>query len=184
MLISYRGHMPDVAPDVFVAPTAAVVGAVRLAPGSSVWFGAVLRGDQNEIRVGARSNVQDNAVVHADPPAYPGTPVEIGDDVTVGHAAVLHGCTIGDGAIVGARCVVLDGAVVGARTLLAAGSLVAPGVVLPAEVVAVGSPAKVVRDLTEEDLTLYAQPPAMYTAMAAEYRNLDTSTWSLGGVHR
>jgi carbonic anhydrase/acetyltransferase-like protein (isoleucine patch superfamily) len=127
MVLAFEGEEPQVAEGVYVAENATLVGAVSIGEGSSVWFGAVLRADQNRIRVGRRSNIQDNAVLHADPPDYPGSPLVLGDDVTVGHAAVLHGCRIGDGAVIGSGSIVLDGAEIGAGALLGAGALVPPG---------------------------------------------------------
>ena len=116
MIYDYDGHQVEMTGQVFVAPSADVIGKVRLGDGSSIWFGAVLRGDNDWIVVGEGSNVQDGTIIHTDP----GLPVVIGKDVTVGHGVMLHGCEIGDGSLIGNRAVVLDGAKVGPRCLIAA----------------------------------------------------------------
>ncbi|MGW8698159.1 gamma carbonic anhydrase family protein [Streptomyces eurythermus] len=170
MVLAFEGEEPQVAEGVYVAENATLVGAVSIGEGSSVWFGAVLRADQNRILVGRRSNIQDNAVLHADPPDYPGSPLVLGDDVTVGHAAVLHGCRIGDGAVIGSGSIVLDGAEIGAGALLGAGALVPPGASIPPGVLAVGAPAKVVRELTAEEREGLARPSRVYESLAVRYR--------------
>ncbi|MTD56052.1 gamma carbonic anhydrase family protein [Amycolatopsis pithecellobii] len=163
------GATPELAGDVFVAPTAALIGAVRIGPGASIWFGAVLRADQNRIEIGAGTNIQDNAVLHADPADYPGYPVLLGEDVTVGHGAVLHGCSVGSGALIGSGAIVLDGASIGAGALVAAGALVPAGREIEPGVLAVGSPAKVVRELTEQERAGLVRPPQLYRALAERY---------------
>ncbi|MFR9727752.1 gamma carbonic anhydrase family protein [Saccharopolyspora sp. MS10] len=170
MIVEFEGHRPTIDPSAFVADGAVLVGRVTLGAQSSVWFHAVLRADQNDIAVGARSNLQDGVVVHADPPDYPGTPVLIGDGVTVGHGAVLHGCTIEDGAIVGSGSVVLDGARIGAGSLVAAGSVVLPGSDIAPGTLAAGSPARVRRELTDDERDGFARPHVVYTTLAANYR--------------
>ena len=139
---------PAVADDAWVAPGATVVGAVTVGPGSSVWYGAVLRGDGDRISVGARTNIQDGCVLHADP----GIPLTVGDGVSVGHRAVLHGCTVGEDALIGMGAVVLNGARIGPRCLVAAGALVLEGVEIPAQSLVAGSPAKVRRPLTDDEV--------------------------------
>lgn len=130
----------------FIAPNAAVIGDVTLHENSSVWFSCVLRGDADRIEVGAGSNIQDGTVLHADP----GFPMVVGENVTVGHNAMLHGCTIGDGTLVGINAVVLNGAVVGKGCLIGANALVTEGTVIPDGSMVLGSPAKVVKHLGEE----------------------------------
>lgn len=134
---------------VFVAADAVVVGDVELGDDVGVWYGVVLRGDINSIRIGARTNVQDRVVVHVDEPDAP-TVVE--EDVTIGHAAVLHGCTVRRGALVGMHSTVLNGAVVGEEAMVAAGALVAPGTEIPARCLAAGVPAKVRRELSDDEV--------------------------------
>ena len=131
----------------FVAESAAVIGRVTLAEDVSVWFNAVIRGDNDTIRIGARSNVQECAILHVDP----GFPMLIGEGVTIGHAAILHGCTIGDGALVGIGAIVLNGARIGAGAMIGAGALVPPGKEIPPNSVVMGSPGKVVREVRPEE---------------------------------
>ena len=156
---------PEVAPGVFVADTARVIGRVRLAAGSSVWFGAVLRGDNEPIEIGERSNVQEGAVLHTDP----GYPLRIGTGVTVGHQAMLHGCTIGDGSLVGIQAVVLNGAVIGRDCLVGAGSLVPEGKVFPDGSLILGTPARVVRPLSAEEIDGLRRASEVYVLKGAEY---------------
>ena len=130
----------------FIAPNAAVIGDVTLHENASVWFSCVLRGDADRIEVGAASNIQDGTVMHADP----GYPMVVGENVTVGHNAMLHGCSIGDGSLVGINAVVLNGARVGKGCLIGANALVTEGMEIPDGSMALGSPAKIVRQLSEE----------------------------------
>lgn len=136
----------DAHPTSWVAPTASVIGKVHLAQESSVWFGAVIRGDNELISIGPGSNVQDGAVLHTDP----GFPMTVGKDVTIGHQAMLHGCQVGDGSLIGIQAVVLNGAQIGANCLIGAKALVTEKMVIPDGSLVLGSPAKVVRTLTEE----------------------------------
>jgi carbonic anhydrase/acetyltransferase-like protein (isoleucine patch superfamily) len=139
MFIDHRGKAPRVAASAFVAPTAILIGDVVVGEESSIWFGAVLRADSGTIRIGARTSIEDNAVIHASA----GRGTVIGNDVTVGHCAVLDDCTIRSGALIGSNAVILNGAVVGANTLVAAGSVVTVDEQVPERTVAAGSPAKV-----------------------------------------
>ncbi len=143
-------HTPETPPPgrFWVAPGAHVIGQVRLGEDVGVWFGAVLRGDNAAIEVGARSNVQENAVLHVDP----GTPLHVGEGVTIGHGAIVHGCTIGDNVLVGMGAVVMNRAVVGQDSLVAAGAVVTEGRMFPPGSLIVGSPARVVRALTEAEI--------------------------------
>lgn len=142
------GVTPRMAESAWVADSAQVMGNVELADGASVWFGAVIRGDTETIRIGKRSNIQDMSVLHADV----GMPLKVGDDVTVGHKVMLHGCTIGDGSLIGIGAVVLNGAKIGKGCLVGAGSLVTEGKEFPDGSMILGSPAKAVRQLTPEQL--------------------------------
>lgn len=160
--------LEDTAPQVhgaWVAPTAVLTGDVRLGPGASVWYGCVLRGDGDVIAIGANSNVQDLTVMHADP----GKPVHVGDGVTIGHRALLHGCTIGDGALVGMGAIVLNHADVGAGSLIGAGALVIEGATIPPRSLVLGSPAKVIRTLTDEEVAAIAGNADVYLRLAARY---------------
>ena len=131
----------------WVAPSASVMGNVIMKPDSSVWFGATVRGDNEPITIGERSNVQDGSVLHSDP----GMPLTIGPDVTIGHMVMLHGCTIGEGSLIGIGSTILNGAKIGKGSIIGAHALVTEGKEIPDGVLAVGSPAKVVRELTPED---------------------------------
>jgi len=145
-LYQYGEHRPAVYADVYIAETADVIGQVTLKARSSVWYQAVLRGDTDHLEVGEESNIQDGAVLHADP----GFPLKVGNGVTVGHQAMLHGCTIGDGCLIGIQAVVLNGAVIGENSLVGAGAFIKEGAVFPPNSLIVGSPAKVVRELSED----------------------------------
>lgn len=151
----------------FVAPDAAVIGAVELGEDSSVWYGAVLRGDTEPIRVGARSNIQDGTVVHTDE----GFPTTIGDGVTVGHNVILHGCTIADGCTIGMGAILLNGSRVGANSLVAAGALLPEGREYPADSLVMGVPARAVRELTEAERARVAEGSEVYVLRAREHRD-------------
>jgi carbonic anhydrase/acetyltransferase-like protein (isoleucine patch superfamily) len=161
---------PRIAASAWLAPGAAVVGDVEIGPDSSVWYGATLRGDVNAIRVGARSNLQDQCVVHVTRDRFG---CDIGDEVTVGHRAVVHGCTIGDGALVGIGAIVLDGARVGEGSLVAAGALVAPGFAVPDGALVVGVPARVSRRLDEGERALQRRRALEYVETAREHASLE-----------
>ena len=154
-IVPYDGVTPTVANGVFIADTARVIGDVHLGEQTSIWYGTVIRGDVFPIRIGARVSVQDGTIVHVTTDRFATT---VGDDVTVGHRAVLHGCTIEDGALVGMGAVVMDEAVVGAGAMVAAGALVTPGTVIPPGMVAMGLPARPVRPLrdVERDFLTYS----------------------------
>ncbi len=149
----------------FVAPNATLRGNVVIGEQASIWFGAVVRGDTELVQVGARTNVQDLAVLHADP----GFPCRLGADVTIGHAAVVHGATVEDGALIGIRAVVLNGAVVGTGTIVGAGAVVTEGMVIPPRKLVVGVPARVVRDLGEEDIDRNRHAASHYVEAARVY---------------
>jgi carbonic anhydrase/acetyltransferase-like protein (isoleucine patch superfamily) len=159
-------RLPDVAADAWIAPDADVIGRVTLGPKSSVWFHAVLRGDQEPIEVGEGSNVQDFCMLHTDP----GFPLRVGRNVTVGHHVVLHGCTVGDESLVGIGAVILNGATVGANCLVGARSLITEGKAIPDGSVVMGAPAKVVREVTEQDRASMALNTLHYVERARAYR--------------
>ncbi len=167
---SFSGRSPRFGRRVFVASTAAVVGDVVLGDDASVWYGAVLRADMREIRVGARSNVQDNAVIHVDEPDFPAL---VAEDVTVGHAAILHGCRVERGALVGMHATVLNGAVVGEEAVVAAGALVPPGMVVPPRTLVAGVPAKVRRELGPEEVEHTRRNVRAYLELKARYLAAD-----------
>jgi len=143
-----------------------VIGDVILGEESSIWFNAVVRGDVHTIRIGRRSNIQDASVVHVTHDQFP---VRIGDRVTVGHSAVIHGCTLGDGCLIGMHATLLDGAEIGEGALVGAGSLVSPGTVIPPGVLALGNPARVKRDLTKAEIAQVAEASDLYVRYAESH---------------
>lgn len=149
----------------FIAPNATVVGDVELAESVTVWYQAVIRGDSNTVKVGARTNIQDGTVIHVDHDA----PVEIAENVTVGHQCMLHGCTIEKGALIGMGSTILNHAVIGENSLIGAGSLVTEGKVIPPNVLAFGRPAKVIRPLTEEEIEKNRQNIQHYVELGEQY---------------
>ena len=164
--VAYGDLMPTVDERVFVADTARVIGDVHIGAGSSIWYATVVRGDVFPIRIGARVSLQDGTVVHVTTDRYATT---IEDDVTVGHRAVLHGCTIEAGALVGMNAVVMDQAVIGAGAMVAAGALVTPGTVIPPGMVAMGSPARPVRPLRDQERQFLTYSAGHYVDIAATY---------------
>ena len=160
-------HEDLVAAGVFLAPNAVIRGNVRIDADASVWFGAVIRGDTERVEIGKRSNVQDLAVLHFDP----GYPCLVGADVTIGHAAVVHGSTIGDGSLIGIRAVVLNGASVGAGAIIGAGAVVTEGSHIPPGSMAVGVPAKVKRELTADDIERIRHAAQHYVTASRAYQS-------------
>jgi carbonic anhydrase/acetyltransferase-like protein (isoleucine patch superfamily) len=167
LIRAFGGKAPRLAGSVWVADGAVIIGDVEIGPESSVWFGAVVRGDVNHIRVGARTNLQDYSVLHVTSGTHP---TIVGDDVTLGHRATLHGCTVKDRCLVGIGATVMDGAVVGEDAMVAAGSLVPPGMVVPPGMLALGSPAKIKRQLTLEEIEYFRKSAANYAGYAEQYR--------------
>jgi carbonic anhydrase/acetyltransferase-like protein (isoleucine patch superfamily) len=159
-------HGPILAATAWVAPGAHVMGQVELAENASIWFGAVLRGDNEPIRIGVGSNVQENAVLHTDWKF----PLTVGDHVTIGHQAMLHGCTIGEGSLIGIQAVVLNGARIGRHCLIGAGALIPEGKEIPDRSVVMGAPGKVVRELTDADIARIRSGVDSYVAKAASMR--------------
>ncbi|MFH9006297.1 gamma carbonic anhydrase family protein [Streptomyces afghaniensis] len=168
MITGIGGREPQVDPEAFVAPTASVIGSVTLGAGASVWYGAVLRGDVEAISVGASSNVQDNCTLHADP----GFPVTVGERVSIGHNAVVHGATVEDDCLIGMGATVLNGAVIGAGSLVAAQALVPQGMVVPPGSLVAGVPAKVRRELSEEERQGVTLNGTMYAELAKAHREV------------
>jgi carbonic anhydrase/acetyltransferase-like protein (isoleucine patch superfamily) len=159
------GRTPTIDPTAWVAPSADVIGDVTLAAGATVWFGAVLRADVAPVKIGARSNIQDGTVCHADP----GYPLTVGEGCTIGHQVMLHGCTIEDGALVGMGSTILNGAVIGAGSLVGANALVTEGKVFPPNSLIIGSPAKAVRELDEAARAGLLQSAKHYADKGAAY---------------
>ncbi|HEY5634087.1 MAG TPA: gamma carbonic anhydrase family protein [Burkholderiaceae bacterium] len=159
--------VPELHAEAWVAPEAQVIGRVRLDAGASVWFGATLRGDNELIWIGEGSNVQDSAVLHTDP----GFALTVGRNVLIGHQAMLHGCTVGDGTLIGIQAVVMNGAKIGRNCLIGAGALVTEGKEIPDNSVVLGSPGKVVRQLGENEIARNANGVQRYRQRAAYYRS-------------
>lgn len=166
LVLGLDDWQPDMDDSAWAAPGSYLIGAVQLAADVSVWYGAVLRADNETIRVGAGSNIQDGCVVHADP----GFPAVLGSGVTVGHRAVLHGCTVEDGCLIGMGAVVLNGAVIGGGSLLAAGTVVREGAKIPPGSLVAGVPGKVRREVTDEEKTRIRLAARRYVANADRHR--------------
>ncbi len=171
LIQNYKEISPQIASDVFVAQTAAIIGDVHIGAGSSIWFGAVLRGDVFPIRIGESVSIQDNAVIHVTSGQHATT---VGNRVTVGHAAVLHGCTIDDSCIVGMGAIVLDQAHVHRHCIVGAGALVTSGTHIPEGYLAVGTPARPKRKLTRKELDWIESSADHYVSLAQDYRDTNT----------
>lgn len=163
--------LPRIDPSAWVAPGAVVVGDVEIGADSSVWYGTVVRGDVHFVRIGARTNVQDNCVLHVTRDRFA---CEVGDEVTVGHRAVVHGCRVGDGALVGIGAIVLDGARVGEGAVVGAGAVVTPGVEIEPRGLAVGVPARVVRSISDEERELQRRRTLDYVETARAHAREDS----------
>lgn len=167
MSIYLIGHKrPQIAPSAWIAANATVIGDVRLAANASIWWNAVLRGDNDPIHIGENSNIQDGSVLHTDE----GVPMHIGRNVTVGHLVMLHGCTVGDGSLIGIGSIVLNRAVIGKHSIVGANTLIPEGKTYPDRVLIVGSPGKVVRELSDEDVARLLGSAAHYVENARRYR--------------
>jgi len=167
MLYALEDRVPHIADGAWVAENATVIGSVRLAAGSSVWFNCVLRGDNDDLIVGENSNVQDGSVLHTDA----GIKLVIGRGCTIGHQVMLHGCSIGDNSLIGIQSVVLNRAVIGRNSIVGAGSLVAEGKQFPDGVLLLGSPAKVVRELTAPEIQVLQYTSQIYVQNAQRFRD-------------
>lgn len=165
-IYSLGSKTPQVSPSAWIAPNATIIGDVRLAANSSVWWNCVLRGDNDPIVIGENSNVQDGSILHTDD----GIPLTIGRDVTVGHMVMLHGCTIGDGSLIGMGAIVLNSVVIGRNCLIGAGALIPEGKVIPDNSLVVGSPGRVVHELTEKHLARIAHSAEHYVSNALDYQ--------------
>ncbi|MBR3243183.1 MAG: gamma carbonic anhydrase family protein [Parasporobacterium sp.] len=168
MILSFNGKTPDLGSAAFVAENATLVGDIQVGEGASIWYGAVLRGDNDPIRIGKNTNIQDNTVVHVDE----GYPVLIGDDVTIGHSCIIHGCEIGDRCLIGMGAIIMNGAKIGKNSIVGAGALVTENKEFPEGSLIVGSPAKVKSEVTEDSLNLIDYSSSHYVREAAVYSNL------------
>ena len=160
--------IPHIDPTAWIAPNATVIGDVRLAANVSIWWGAVLRGDNDPITIGEGTNIQDGSILHTDE----GIPLTLGRNITVGHMVMLHGCTVGDGTLVGIKSVVLNGAVIGKNCLIGANTLIAEGKEIPDRSLVMGSPGKIVRELTDEQVARFARNARHYVQNAQRYQTL------------
>jgi len=166
-LIAFLNDQPSIHRTVFVASNASIIGRVEIGMDSSVWYNAVVRGDINLIRIGERTNIQDGSILHVTRQLS----VKIGDDVTVGHRAIVHGCTVGKGSLIGMGAIILDGAHVGPHALIAAGAVVREGFTVPEGALAAGIPARIVRDLTVEEQTHLLSSAQHYVGYAQQHRS-------------
>ena len=178
----FRGLMPKIAPDAFIAETAVIIGDVEIGPGASIWYGCILRGDVNRIRIGRDTNIQDGTIIHCNHDSQGdyretggGEPTFIGDNVTVGHLALLHACTVEDGGFIGMRAAVLDRAVVESGAMVAAGALVPPGKRVPTGQLWAGNPARYLRDVRDQERGYMSYIPDHYRELAEEYRESKTA---------
>ncbi len=167
MIRVFKSRRPIIAPSTYVDDSAQVIGDVEIGEESSVWMNVVIRGDVNYIRIGNRTNVQDGTIVHV--MREPSHPTLVGDDVTVGHGAILHGCTVADRCLIGMGAILLNGAAVGEDCIVAAGTLLPEGAVVPARSLVMGSPGRVRRQLTEDELAFIRQSAANYVAYRLDY---------------
>ncbi len=168
LILPYRGVRPAIAADAFIAPNATIIGDTVIGPGTGIWFGCVLRGDVHQIRVGSRVNIQDGTIVHV---SGGRSPTFIGDDVSIGHMALIHGCTLEHEAFVGMGAIVMDEVVVETGAMVAAGALVTPGKRVRAGELWAGRPAKLMRALTEEDYKITRGTAENYAKLAQQYRS-------------
>lgn len=169
MIIAYKNKRPSIDKEAYVSSNATVIGDVALEKGSSVWFHTVVRGDKDHIHIGEDSNVQDNCTLHTDPQHV----LTIGKRVTIGHNAVLHGCHIADEVLVGMGAIILNGACIGSHSIIAAGALVKEGQMIPENSLAVGSPARVIRNVRKEQIDEILENAEHYAALAQEYKEHD-----------
>ncbi len=170
MIMQYKDKTPKVSESAYIAPSADIIGEVTLGDNTSIWPHATLRGDMASITIGDDSNIQDNSVVHVNT----GLPTVVGNNVTVGHSAVLHGCTVGDNCLIGMGAILLDGSVIGENSIVGAGALVTPNKVFPPRSMIIGSPAKAIRELTDEEIERVRDNGERYVLYAAEYRDMNS----------
>ena len=166
MILPFKGKLPDIDESVFIANGAIIIGDVEIEKDSSVWFNAVVRGDVHYIRIGERTNIQDGSILHVTNDKHF---LEIGNEVTIGHNAVIHGCILKNNILIGMGAVILDSAVINSNSLIAAGSLIREGFIVPEGVLAAGVPAKIKRDLTEEEIRSINESASGYVKYSKEY---------------
>lgn len=167
MFYRYKEHVPTIDETTFIADSAQLIGDVIIGAQSSIWFNVVLRGDEGQIKIGERTSIQENTVCHL----YEGFPLTVGNDVTVGHSAIIHGCTIKDGALIGMGATILDGAIIGENSIIGANSLIPAGKEIPPNSLVLGSPGKVIREISDKDRELLRLSIDGYIKNAKEYRD-------------
>lgn len=167
MILAYKGITPQIGKNVFIAPTAVIIGDVKIGDNSSIWYGTVVRGDRDVITIGQNTNIQDNCTVHTDP----GKPVTIGNNVSVGHSAVVHGCTLEDNCLIGINATVLNAAVIKTGSVIGSGAVVRQGQSVGPLQLAAGVPAIVKKELTETDVEGILQTSRTYMMLSQEHRN-------------
>jgi len=165
-ILPYKDAYPKLEADVFVAPGAWVIGDVTIGKGSSIWFNTVVRGDENYVRIGSESNIQDNSTLHVTGSQFP---LEIGDRITIGHRAIVHGCLIEDDCLIGMGAIIMDGVRIGRGSLVAAGAVVTPGTIIPPESVVMGVPGKVEKRVEEAERRLIEESVSHYLQLALDY---------------
>lgn len=178
-VMNYEGHVPSVSVTAFVAPSASVIGNVKIGANSSIWYGTTLRGDVNSITVGSDTNIQDNSIVHVAKDNMKGVemPVTIGDRVTIGHGATLHGCTVMNDSFIGMGAVLMDGSTVESGAMVAAGALVTAGSIVPSGQIWAGNPAKMLRKLTEGEASFFAKSAENYAALGRAHLAENSKSW-------
>ena len=172
IILPYRDILPKIAPTAFIAPTATVIGDVEIGEDAGIWFGCIIRGDVNIIRIGARTNIQDGTIIHV---SKDGQGTFIGDDVTIGHMVLLHACTLQSGCFIGMHATIMDDCVVETGGMLAAGALLTPGKRIAAGQLWAGSPARPLRDVGEAERAVIARTIPRYVGLAREYRDAITA---------
>ncbi|HHV37902.1 MAG TPA: gamma carbonic anhydrase family protein [Tepidimicrobium sp.] len=168
MIKEFQGILPDIAEDAFIADTAIVIGDVNIGEGSSIWYGAVLRGDIENISIGRNSNIQDNATVHADSKF----PTQIGDYTVVGHNAIVHGCQVGNNCLIGMGAIILDGAVIGDNCIIGAGTVITEGKEIPSNSLVIGVPGKVIRQVANDEIESIKKNALAYSQLCKEHKEL------------
>jgi carbonic anhydrase/acetyltransferase-like protein (isoleucine patch superfamily) len=168
MIRAFKGIHPTIAASAYIDPSAQVIGDVHIGEESSVWMNAVVRGDVNVIRIGQRTNIQDGTIAHV--MRKPSHPTVLGDDITVGHGAVVHGCTVEDACLIGMGAILLNGCRIGAGTIIAAGTLLPEGTVIPARSLVMGSPGRVKRSVTDDELEFIRESADNYVRYRLDYR--------------
>jgi len=170
LIKSFLDKKPKIGKNVYISETAVVIGNVILENDVNIWFGSIVRGDMHYIKIGAKTNIQDNSVIHVTTGV---SPTNIGSGVTIGHGAFIHGCTINDNCMIGMGATILDDAIIGEGTLIGAGSLVPPNMKVPPRSLVVGLPGKVIRDVSEEEYRMIINRPQEYIELASKYNKID-----------